>query len=171
VKRGKWIRTRMLCTDLPDPPANVPQLPAIQPGVSNRERFAMHTSNAACSGCHSLIDGLGFGLEHYDSLGAWRTMDQGVPVDASGEITSTMDINGAYTGGSELANLLASSTQVRDCAPTQWLRYAWGRRETADDACSVAAVQQAFIKSDGDLKELMVALTQTDTFVNYRQAD
>lgn len=171
VKRGKWVRTRMLCTDLPDPPANVPQLPAIQPGVSNRERFAMHTSNPACSGCHTLIDGLGFGLEHYDSVGAYRTMDEGVPVDASGEVTSTTDIDGPYMGGPQLASLLASSTQVRDCAPTQWLRYAWGRRETADDACSVAAVQQAFINSDGDLKELMVALTQTDTFVNYRQAD
>jgi hypothetical protein len=139
--------------------------------VSNRERFAMHTSNAACSGCHSLIDGLGFGLEHYDSVGAYRAMDQGTPVDASGTINSTMDIDGAYSGGPELAARLAMSEQVLNCAPMQALRYAWARRETADDACSVAAVQKAFSDSNGDMRELMVALTQTDTFANYRQAD
>jgi hypothetical protein len=171
VKRGKWVRERMLCTDLPAPPAVVPQLPALQAGVSNRERFAMHTNNPACSGCHQLVDGLGFGLENYDSVGAWRTKDQGVAVDASGNITSTMDIDGPFTGGPELANTLAMSEQVRNCAPTQVLRYAWGRRETPDDACSVAAVQKAFDASDGNLRELMVQLTLTDTFTNYRQAD
>ena len=171
VKRGKWVRERMLCTDLPAPPAVVPQLPELKQGVSNRERFAMHTNNPACAGCHVLVDGLGFGLENYDSLGAWRTMNQGVPVDASGSITSTTDIDGTFTGGPELANTLAMSEQVHNCAPTQVLRYAWGRRETPDDACSVAAVQKAFAASDGNLKELMVQLTLTDTFTNYRQAD
>jgi len=171
VKRGKWVRERMLCTDLPAPPAVVPQLPALQQGISNRERFAMHTNNAACSGCHQLVDGLGFGLENYDSVGAWRTMDQGVPVDASGKITSTTDIDGPFSGGPELANTLAMSEQVRNCAPTQVVRYAWGRRETPDDACSIAAVQKAFTTSDGNLRELMVQLTLTDTFTNYRQAD
>lgn len=171
VKRGKWVRVRMLCQDLPDPPANVPQLPAIQPGVSNRERFAMHTSNPGCASCHQLIDGLGFGLEHYDSVGAYRSTSQGVPVNAEGMVNQTRDIDGAYTGGPQLANILAGSAEVRDCAPTQWMRYAMGRRESAEDACSLGALQKAFADSDGNLKELMVALTQTDTFMNYRQAD
>jgi hypothetical protein len=171
VKRGKWVRERMLCQDLPPPPAMVPQLPAPAQGVSNRDRFAMHTSAAACAGCHRLIDGLGFGLEHYDSVGAWRDMSQGVPVDASGTVNDTVDIDGMYSGGPELANLLASSAQVQNCVPTQALRYAWGRRETGADACSVAAVQKAFANSNGDLRELMIALTQNDAFTNYRQAD
>ena len=170
VKRGKWVRERMLCQDLPPPPAMVPQLPAPAQGVSNRERFAMHTSAAACAGCHRLIDGLGFGLEHYDSVGAWRDTSQGVAVDASGTINDT-DIDGMYSGGPELANLLASSAQVQNCVPTQALRYAWGRRETGADSCSVASVQKAFANSNGDLRELMVALTQNDAFTNYRQAD
>lgn len=171
VKRGKWVRERMLCQDLPPPPAMVPQLPAPAQGVSNRERFAMHTSAAACAGCHRLIDGLGFGLEHYDSVGAFRDTSQGVPVDASGIVNDTVDIDGNYSGGPELANLLASSAQVQNCVPTQALRYAWGRRETGADSCSVAAVQQAFAASDGNLRELVVALTQNDAFTNYRQAD
>jgi len=171
VKRGKWVRVRMLCQDLPDPPEDIPELPGPAEGVSTRERFAMHTNNAACSGCHSLIDGLGFGLEHYDGIGAFRSMDHGVPVDASGMINNTSDIDGSYEGGPALAALLAGSAQVRDCAPTQWMRFALGRRETADDTCSLAALQEAFAASDGDLRELMVALTQTDAFWNYRQAE
>ena len=171
VKRGKWVRVRVLCQDLPDPPANVPQLPGLEPGVSNRERFAMHTNNDACRGCHSLIDGLGFGLEHYDGIGAYRDMDQGVAVNADGEINSTRDIDGAYNGGPALAQKLAASTQVQDCLPTQWLRYALGREEEEADNCSVAALRDAFTKSGGDLQELVVAVTQTDSFMSYRQAE
>jgi hypothetical protein len=171
VKRGKWVRERMLCQDLPPPPAQVPQLPAPVEGISNRERFALHTSSPACSGCHQLIDGLGFGLEHYDSLGAYRATSQGVPVDASGLVNNTVDIDGPYSGGVELASLLATSQQVRDCVPTQAVRYAWGRRETVEDDCALNAIKQAFTNSDGDLRELVVALTQNDAFTNYRPAD
>jgi hypothetical protein len=171
VKRGKLVRVRILCQDLPDPPANIPDLPAPAPGVSTRERFAMHTSNPACSGCHGLIDGLGFGLEAYDGMGGFRTQDQGVDVDDSGEITATRDIDGPYMGGPELAQKLASSAEVRDCAPTQWLRFALGRREDDDDTCSLVELQDAFAASGGDLRELLVALTQTDAFLNYKAAE
>jgi hypothetical protein len=171
VKRGQWVRVRMLCQELPDPPANIPQLPAPQAGISNRERFAMHTSNAACSGCHNLIDGLGFGLEAYDGIGRFRTTDQGVAVDSRGTVTSTTDIDGAYNGAIELATKLAQSTQVRDCAPTQWLRYTLGRSAETADACSAQQLKQAFATSDGDLRELMVALTQTDAFWHYRKPE
>jgi len=171
VKRGKWVRLRMLCQDLPDPPANIPQLPALEDGISNRERFAMHTNNPACSGCHSLIDGLGFGLEHYDGIGEYRAMDQGVAVNASGQINSTRDIDGAYNGGPELAQRLAQSEQVRDCAPEQLMRYAMGREAEEEDACSVVALREAFAASNGDLKELVVALAQTDAFMSYRQPE
>jgi hypothetical protein len=171
IKRGKLVRVRLLCQDLPDPPANVPPPPPPQAGVSTRERFAMHTNSAACSGCHHLIDGLGFGLEHYDGIGAYRTMDQGVAVDSSGEVNTTTDIDGPYNGGPALAALLARSSEVRDCAPTQWLRYALARRENDDDTCSLVALREAFANSGGNLRELMVALTQTDAFWNYRQPE
>jgi hypothetical protein len=171
IKRGKLVRVRVLCQDLPDPPANVPPPPPPKQGVSTRERFAMHTDNDACRGCHDLIDGLGFGLEAYDGVGAFRTLDQGVAVDASGEVNHTLDIDGTYSGGPALANRLASSEQVRDCVPTQWLRYALARREGEDDACSLVQLREAFAASDGDLRELMIALTQTDAFWNYRKPE
>jgi Protein of unknown function (DUF1592)/Protein of unknown function (DUF1588)/Protein of unknown function (DUF1595)/Protein of unknown function (DUF1587)/Protein of unknown function (DUF1585) len=170
VKRGQWVRTRLLCQPLPDPPANVPELAQPKQGVSNRERFAMHTSNPACSGCHNLIDGLGFGFEAYDGLGRFRTMDQGVPVDDSGEVTAS-DVNGNYNGAVELATRLAKSAQVRDCAPTQWMHYTLGRGDESDDTCSASELKQAFATSGGDLQELMVAITNTDAFLHYRQPE
>jgi hypothetical protein len=168
VKRGQWVRVRMLCQELPDPPANIPELPQPKEGVSNRERFAMHTSSPACAGCHNLIDGLGFGLEAYDGVGRFRTVDQGVAVNSVGEVTAS-DVNGAYDGAVELAAKLAESSQVRDCAPTQWLHYALGRAAESGDACSALELKNAFASSGGNLRELMVALTQTDAFWHYRQ--
>ncbi|HKP63021.1 MAG TPA: DUF1592 domain-containing protein [Polyangiales bacterium] len=169
IKRGKLVRVRLLCQDLRDPPANVPPPPEPKQGVSTRERFAMHTASPACSSCHSLIDGLGFGLEHYDGIGAYRDVDQGVPVDASGLVNATRDIDGPYSGGPELAGRLVEGEDLRDCVPRQWLRYALARRESDEDACSLDSLQRAFARTDGDLYELMVALTQTDAFMNYKQ--
>lgn len=171
VKRGTWIRKRLLCGDLPDPPDNIPELPEIMDGVSNRDRFSMHVSVPGCAACHMMVDGFGFGLEAYDGIGRYRTVDRGIPVDVSGEIFLTTDINGKYSGAVELSALLARSTQVRDCAPTQWLRYSLGRREGPEDACAVKTVREGFAASGGNLQELMVTLTQTDAFTNYRRAD
>jgi Protein of unknown function (DUF1592)/Protein of unknown function (DUF1588)/Protein of unknown function (DUF1595)/Protein of unknown function (DUF1587)/Protein of unknown function (DUF1585) len=169
VKRGKWIRTRLLCQDLPDPPPGIPALPAPTPGVSTRQRFAEHTASPQCSSCHSLIDGLGFGLEHYDGIGAFRSMDHGVAVDSHGEITATSDADGPYDGAPQLAEILGDSQHLNDCAPTQWFRYALGRREGADDACSLAAMQESFKSQGGDLKQLLIALAQSDAFAHYRK--
>jgi hypothetical protein len=170
IKRGKWIRTRMLCQPLPDPPPNIPAPPPPAPNLSTRERFAMHTDSLACSNCHRLIDGVGFGLENFDGIGKFRTMDGNVPVDSSGQINES-DVDEPYSGGVELAALLARSGQARDCLPTQWLRYAMAREEGPEDTCSLVALRQAFAASDGDMRELMVALTQTDAFMSYRQPD
>jgi hypothetical protein len=170
IKRGKWVRTRMLCQELPDPPANVPAPPAPAPNVSTRERFEMHTNSPACAGCHVLIDGLGFGLENFDGIGKYRTTDNGQPVDAKGRVNES-DVDEEYVGGVQLAALLARSGQARDCLPSQWLRYALAREEEDEDTCSLVGVRQAFEASGGDMRELMVALTQTDAFMNYRQGE
>jgi hypothetical protein len=167
AKRGKWVRVRMLCGDLPDPPPGIPPLSPPRAGLSPREQFAQHTNDASCRGCHRLIDGIGFGLEHYDGIGRFRTMDQGVAVDSSGDIVES-DIDGAYDGGPELASKLAKSAEVRDCVVTQYVRHALARREEADDGCEVLSVRSAFEASGGDLREILVALTQTDAFVHYR---
>jgi hypothetical protein len=165
VKRGEFVRVRLLCDDLPPPPPNVPLLPPVDPTKSTRERFAAHTANPECAGCHRLIDGVGFGFEAYDGIGRHRTTDGGKKVDESGEVVAAGDADGTFVGAVALAKRLSTSAEVRDCAATQWFRYAYGRRETTGDGCALGALKQAFADSKGDLRELIVAFTQTDAFV------
>jgi hypothetical protein len=171
VTRGAYLITRVLCEPLAAPPPGVPPLPAPVAGKSTRELIAQHTADPACSACHKAIDGLGFGLEAYNASGMYRTADQGVPVDASGEVLGTHDVDGPYVGAVALAGKLAASRSTQTCAATQWLRYAEGRLDTPDDQCSIFKLREAFAASGGDLKQLLVLVTQSDSFLHYRRPD
>ena len=131
IKRGKLVRVRLLCQDLPDPPANVPPPDSARSKASStRERFAMHTNNDACQRLprpdrrprlraralrrHRRVP-------HDGSRRRGRRQRRGQPHAA----TSTARTAAAPSWPA----LLAMSDQVRDCVPTQWLRYALARRE------------------------------------------
>jgi len=172
VQRGVFVRERILCIDVPPPPPNFnPIPPDPDPSLTTRERFKVHTESPACAGCHALIDGTGFGFENYDQLGRYRTQENGLDVDASGDMLDTGDaaLDGPFQGALELSQKLAQSPRVQKCLATNWYRYAMGRVETEADNCSLLDVQQKFVKSGGQLKELLVALTLTDAF-RYRPA-
>jgi hypothetical protein len=164
VIRGKWVYTKLLCGKVADPPPDVPKLPDPIPGQSVRERLAMHRDVDACRGCHRLMDPIGFGFEHYDGVGLWREQDNGVAVDDSGEIVGS-DVAGAFQGAVELGQKLAQSQDVRSCFVGNWLTFAYGRAETPADACSRSALENAFTQSGGNIKSLLLALTQTDAFL------
>jgi hypothetical protein len=169
VHRGKLVRERFLCANIPPPPPNVMvKAPEPDPNSTTRQRFAQHSADAACKGCHSLMDPVGFGFENYDGMGRYRTMDGALAVDASGELTAT-DVDGTFTGVVGLAEKLAGSNDVRKCYETQWFRFAYGRGETDSDACSLSAIDTRVQAAGGSIKELLVALTQTDAFL-YRPA-
>jgi hypothetical protein len=118
-----------------------------------------------------LIDGTGFGFEAYDQLGRYRTQENGLPIDTSGEMLSTGDatVDGPYDGVLELSNRLAVSPRVEGCLATNWYRYAMGRVENEADGCSLREVQQKFSASGGQFKELLVTVTLTEAF-RYRPA-
>jgi len=126
--------------------------------------FAIHDKVEPCKSCHTLMDPIGFGLENYDGIGKWRTVDQGQAVDASGKISAS-DVDGTFNGAVELAHKLAQSQEVTDCVMTEWFRYAFGRGETPEDACTMANLKQAFASASFDIRELLVAVTQTDAFL------
>ena len=154
----------MLCGVVNDPPPNVPQLADPTPGLSVRDRLAMHRSAAACNSCHKLMDPIGFGFEHYDGMGRWRDMDNGLAVDDSGEIAAT-DAQGTFHGAVELGRKLAASQDAQRCFAGHWLTFAYGRLETEGDACTRASLEDAFSKSGGRIQDLLLALTQTDAFL------
>lgn len=169
VHRGKLVREQLLCDVLAPPPADVMfQLPEPDPSSTARERFSQHSADPACSGCHALMDPIGFGFESFDAVGRYRALENGEPVDASGKLTGT-DVNGTFNGVRELAETLATSDDVKSCYSKMWFRFAYGRGETEEDACNLQQLDQAFEQSGGNVKELLVALTQTDAFL-YRLA-
>jgi hypothetical protein len=103
-------------------------------------------------------------------VGLYRTTDKGKPVDAAGELTGT-DVDGPFTGAPALAKKLGSSQVVRDCVVTQWFRYGYGRDVTPRDACSVTTLNRVFASSGGSLRDLLLALTQTDAFLFRSRGD
>ncbi len=166
VARGKFVREKLLCHELQPPPMNVVLAePETAPGKTTRERFAEHTSNPTCAGCHRYIDGIGFGFERYDGVGRFRTHEGALPVDASGSLTDTLDVDGPFDGAIELGHKLATSEQVRSCVVTQWFRFAYGRKETSGDQCTLNKLRARFAASGYDMRTLLVALTQTDAFL------
>jgi hypothetical protein len=172
VIRGAFVRERILCDAVPAPPPDVNAIPPDpDPNATTRERFRQHTEQAACSACHRLIDGIGFGFERYDQLGAYRDVENGLEVDESGEVVGFGEegLDGVFAGAAELSERIARSSRARDCLATHWYRYTFGRQEQAEDTCSLQQVQARFASAGGDLKELLVALTQTDAFL-YRPA-
>jgi len=97
VIRGAWILDVLLGTPPPTPPANVPPLQENETGarqLSVRERMVEHRANAFCAACHNIIDPIGFSLESFDAVGAWRTKDGGLPVDPTGTLYDGTPVDG-----------------------------------------------------------------------------
>jgi hypothetical protein len=168
IKRGKVIWERVVCGEIPPAPMNVPPPKPASPGLSTRERFAEHSQNACAAGCHALFDPPGFAFEHYDGIGAWRATDGGKPVDASGVLKLPIAGEKRFANAVEMMGVLAASEDVQRCVSTQWLRYALGRRDIGADGGSLARAHEAFRASGLDVRELVVALVKSKTFL-YRQ--
>jgi hypothetical protein len=163
TRRGKFVRESFMCQSPPPPPPGIPPLPSLKTGQTARERYQQHVANATCAACHTLMDPIGFGFENYDPIGKYRSMDGGKPVDASGEILQSEDLNGKFDGVVELSKMLAGSNNVRTCLTKQWFRYALGRSEDTGDAASIKTAVDAFAPT-GDVRELIVATTKSDSF-------
>lgn len=168
VERGKFVLEQLLCQDLPPPPQDLVVVPPDpDPNSTTRERFEAHVADPACAGCHLKTDSIGFAFEHYDAAGRWRDTENGLAIDSKGALYDT-DVDGEVKDAIELAEKLASSEQVMACAVNTWFRYGHGRAQSEDDACSLEQARKVFQSSGGDLRELIVALVQTDAFL-YRR--
>ncbi len=161
--RGLWVRENMLCRDLPDPPPDIVP-PEIVPGESTRQRSERIMEEETCNNCHQLMDLTGFAFESYDAIGAFRTHEGDVPVDTSGELVGAGDVSGTFADAAGLAERLAGSDDVKRCMTLSWFSFALGRLDEAGDRPSIGYALSAFDASGWDLRELIVALTQTDAF-------
>jgi len=170
VHRGILIRENLLCGKIiPPPPTVVVTLPPVDAATTTRQRFAQHVADPACGACHKDLDPLGLGFENYDAVGAYRTMDGLGAVDASGAFTNVRpDLEGPFVGAVQMAQALAQSSEVADCVSRQWFRFALGRVESFDDACTIEAVQSSFETSSKNVPELIAQLVTSTAFGQVR---
>jgi hypothetical protein len=100
----------------------------------------------------------------------WRDTENGQPIDAATELTLSEEsgVNGPVADALELSEKISESPLATDCLGENWFRYGYGRPAVPQDDCSVLELQQILAKT-GDVRELMVALTQADAFVHIRK--
>lgn len=165
--RGVFVMERLLCEPRPSPPGDADTSPPMQRfgegPFTNRQLFEQRTEPPLCLGCHRRIDGFGFGFENYDTTGAYRTVDNTLPVDATG-YAQGIGNDADYDGAVELQRLLLESDVVQRCVAEKWLTYARGRAVEQDDACHLDALEQAFDESGHDIEQLLVDIVLRPEF-------
>jgi cytochrome c553 len=139
VLRGKWILENLLNAPPPPPPANVPALDEAAIGTTGtlRQQMEQHRQNPVCASCHAQMDPLGFSLENYDAVGAWRTQDGKFPIDTTGSLPDGRNLKGAE----DLINILKTERQAFARGLTEkLLTYALGRGVEQRDHTAVKKI-------------------------------
>jgi hypothetical protein len=168
ILRGLAVRERILCAPMPVPPPGADQnFPMPTPSQTTRQRFDKHRTLPSCASCHEMMDKLGYGFESYDGIGRFRTTENGVTVDDSGEIINT-DVDGPFQGAPALARRLLASQQVQQCMGTQWFRYAMGRLDTDADKCVLDSIQKKFSGAGLRVSDLLLAIVESDAFRTFQ---
>lgn len=164
VKRGKWVLENLLGSSPPPPPADIPALEdeGRQLKGTLRQRLEQHRESKACASCHAPLDPIGFGLENFDPIGAWRDKDGKAPVDATSAF-----VNGpTFTGPVELVELLAKTRQkdfyraVSEAA----LTFALGRGVEPYDQPAVEAIVRDLQANNGKFSTLIYGVVDSVPF-------
>ena len=166
VLRAKWLLENVLGTPPSPPPPDIPPLPesgaeAGEPRTV-RERLAQHRRNAACAICHAPMDPLGFALENFDALGGWRTLDAGVPIDASAVLADGATRFAGPVGLREV--LLDRSGQFVETVTEKLLTYALGRGIEHYDRPAIRAIARAAAADDYRWSSLILGIARSTPF-------
>lgn len=189
VRRGRWIRERLLGGTVPDLPIGVVAQVPDEPHRTFRDRL-MVTREAKCWKCHQQMDELGLPFENFDHYGRFRTTEpvldldateknvdakgkplgpvqRDVPLDTSGTISNSGDerLDGTVRDPREMLRRLADSDRVRQVFVRHVFRYYLGRNETLSDASTLQEADRAYVKSGGSFKALLVSLLTSDSFL------
>ena len=171
VLRGKFIFNQLGCQPLGSPPPGAEeQAPpdSLDAQTTNRERTEAVTGSGSCAACHDVINPPGFAFENFDSMGGWRTLDNELPIDASGSFRLSGGEEFVFNNAIELAHQLANSTQVRDCYSLHWAQYATGSTLNTSHP-SVTDIQAQF-QQDDNIQNLLLSIATSDIF-RYRRGE
>ena len=164
VARGHFISSKLLGVVIPPPPQAVvfPERPADGTPRTLRQVIASQHSAEACAGCHQLMDSVGYPFEVFDAVGKFRTTDNGLPIDATGEINGTNEIDGPVQGAEELMRKLASSNLAHERFVGNFFKYVAGVDESPRVYCMTSVLAQQFKQGGGDIRKLIVSLLTSD---------
>ena len=163
VLRGKWILENVLGTPPPPPLPNVPPLVASTEAAPRtlRERMEQHRASPTCAGCHKVLDPLGFALENFDGVGAWRSREAGLPIDASGLLADGTKVDGVVA----LRNALVGRSDIFVQTLTEKLMiYALGRGLQHYDMPVVRDVVRHAAKQDDRFSSLVMGIVTSTPF-------
>ncbi|MEA2697455.1 MAG: hypothetical protein QOI66_1726 [Myxococcales bacterium] len=161
TRRGKFIRETLLCQTIPPPPSNVvPQLPPpTDPTETMRNRLSVHRAAPSCAACHALTDPLGFGLENFDAVGKYRSLENGHPVDATG------DLNGAkFDGLAQMGTALRNAAVSGPCFVSKLYMNAQSREAGERDAAILDKLATDFAASGNKADQLLIGLVSSEPF-------
>jgi hypothetical protein len=163
VLRGKWLLENILNAPPPPPPPNAGNLDEAAAGISGsfRQQLEKHRASAACASCHARMDPLGFGLENYDAIGKWRTMDGKFPVEASG----TLPGGKSFQTPAELKEILRSQKDdFAQCLTEKLLTYGLGRGLERYDKNAIRSIVKDVSSKDYKFSELVIDIVNSMPF-------
>ena len=164
VVRGKWVLENILGMPPGAPPPDVPPLkepPKGQTPKPMREQMAEHRANAVCATCHKVMDPIGFAMENFDAVGAWRTHESGGPLDASAQLADGTSVDGVVG----LRNALLGRPEVFVRTMTEkLLTYALGRGLDYRDMPAVRAILRESAKSDFRFSSIVMSIVTSTPF-------
>lgn len=191
VRRGKWIREKLLAGSVPDVPITVDAKIPDDPHKTLGERLSMVTNKQECWKCHVRMNPLGIPFEMYDDFGRFRTEEslehpeniigkskikygsdtyKTAPLSTAGSITGTGEpaVDGEVTDAFELIDRLAKSERVRQSIIRHAFRFYMGRNELLSDSQTLIEADQAYVQSGGSFNAVIVSLVTSDSFM-YRK--
>jgi len=161
--RGKFVREVLLCQDIPTPPANV-DFSIVEDTTGElrtaRERLELHVTNDACAGCHSLMDPIGLAFENFDAIGAFREQENGVTIDASGELDGV-----SFDGPIGVGEALRDHPELGPCLVRTLFRYSLGRDATEDEWPLLDFLGERFAESEFRVSDLVRDIVLSDGFL------
>jgi mono/diheme cytochrome c family protein len=162
VVRGKWILESLLGAPPPAPPPNVPALEDTVLNGTLRQRMEQHRKNPVCAACHKMTDPLGFALENFDAVGAWRTEDAGLPVDSTGMLLDGTTFDGVV--GLRTALRGQASDMFVMTLTERLMTYALGRGVDHDDMPALRTITRAASRDGYRFSSLILNIVNSVPF-------
>jgi len=164
VKRGRWVLEQILGTPPPPPPPNVPELPETPQSVQSgtlRQRMEQHRANPSCANCHTRMDAIGFALDNFNAIGAWRTKDGSFDIDPGGTLPDGSTIKGV---ADLKKSILAKKDQFARCVIEKILIYALGRGMEPYDDRAIDKALGSVAKDQYKFSRVVVEIVKSDPF-------